>query len=236
MVNKKNISPIHYSLFTSHRSRGFTLIELMVTVGIFAVITSVLLARNSKFDDETLLQSAAYEVALSVRQAQNYGINVRGQSGEFDNAYGVHFSENSPSYVLFRDLGDDPDNIYSGDTELLEEYVLGRGYTIARICQYGGASEPCGTILEGGGISVVFRRPEPEAIITTTIEDRAGQQISNVAIELVSPREGSRFIVVQQTGQIGVVRPKDDGGVSGEPVDEGGGTIELPPDGGATEL
>jgi prepilin-type N-terminal cleavage/methylation domain-containing protein len=222
MVNTKNKLHIHRTLFTAFYSRGFTLVELIVTVGIFAVITSTLLARNSKFNDETLLQNAAYEVALSIRQAQNYGINVQGQSGEFDKAYGVHFLKDSSSYVLFRDLDDPPDNIYSGEKEKLEEFKLGRGYSIARICKYSGLEDPCRNSLSGDkeGVSVVFRRPEPEAIITPSSDGKPQLSIDSVAIELVSPRAGSRFIVVQQTGQIGVVRASGKEG--------GGGSIELP--------
>jgi hypothetical protein len=70
------------------------------------------------------------------------------------------------------------------------------------------------------GVSVVFRRPEPEAIITPSSDGKPQLSIDSVAIELVSPRAGSRFIVVQQTGQIGVVRASGKEG--------GGGSIELP--------
>ncbi|GMU74461.1 MAG: hypothetical protein AMXMBFR44_6580 [Candidatus Campbellbacteria bacterium] len=198
-----------------HRTRthGFTIIELIVTVGIFAMISAVLLVRNSKFDDEALLQSAAYEVALSVRQAQNYGINVQGQEGTFDKAYGVYFETASTSYTLFYDLDE---NSEFSENEFLEGYVLGRGYTIERICPFSDLETLCQDRSEDA-VSVVFRRPDPEAIMTA--QGGVVGDITSLGIELASPRGGRRFIIVRQTGQIGVINQ--------ETVEGGSGSEEL---------
>lgn len=183
----------------TRNTQGFSIIELMVTVGIFAMITSILLARNSRFDDETLLQSAAYEVALSVRQTQSFGINVRGQGGVFDKPYGVYFEKGSASYRQFLDSNDDG---FFTEGEMIEEYTLGRGYTIARICAFSSITPSCET--EEDAVSVLFRRPDPEAIITA--QKGVVGAIGSIGIELASPREGRRFIVVRQTGQIAVTK------------------------------
>lgn len=177
-------------------TRGFTIIELMVTVGIFAIITSILLVRNSKFDDETLLQAASYEVALSVRQAQNYGINVQGQGGSFDKPYGIYFETGTMSYMLFSDTDDDG---YYSEGEELDTFTLGRGFAVSRVCSLSGNN--CDDI---SAVSVVFRRPEPEAVMTE--EGGSPGAVSAVAVKIESPRGGSRYIVVRQTGQIAVVK------------------------------
>ncbi len=186
-------------------TKGFTIVELMVTVGIFALITSVLLVRNSKFDDETLLQAATYEVALSVRQAQNYGINVQGQGGYFDKPYGIYFETGTTSYVLFSDApegNNQGDGYYNGGEEL-QTFRLGRGFTVSRVCLLLGYS-----CTEISAVSVLFRRPEPEAVIT---EKGGGVgAVSAVAVKIESPRGGSRYIVVRQTGQIAIVKDIDD--------------------------
>lgn len=195
----------------SRHTKGFSIVELMVTVGIFALITSVLLMRNSKFDDETLLQAAAYEVALSVRQAQNYGINVQGQGGSFDKPYGVYFETGTTSYVLFSDApeGNNQGDGYYDNGEELQIFKFGRGFTVSRICSLFGYI--C-TDIEA--VSVLFRRPEPEAVIT----EKGGGigTVSAVAVKIESPRGGSRYIVVRQTGQIAIV--KDIGDPSQEEI------------------
>ncbi len=63
--------------------RGFSLIELIVVTGIFTVITAVVLANNAQFNNSVLLGNAAYDIALSVRQAQVYGLSTQAYSGEF---------------------------------------------------------------------------------------------------------------------------------------------------------
>ena len=61
--------------------RGFTLIEMMVSVGIFALITTLIMVSGRSFGGSVLLTNLAYDVALSVRRAQTFGINVRADQG-----------------------------------------------------------------------------------------------------------------------------------------------------------
>ena len=65
------------------RRRGFTLIELLVVVAIIVVITGLILANSNKFGGQTMLQNLSYDIALSLREAQVYGISVRSNSGAF---------------------------------------------------------------------------------------------------------------------------------------------------------
>jgi prepilin-type N-terminal cleavage/methylation domain-containing protein len=204
-TNTKIFDSSHKSQITSHFSKGFTLIEIMVTVAIFAVITSVILARNSKFDDETLLQSAAYEVALSVRTAQNYGIDVLGQEGNYDSAYGVYFPSVSSSYVLFRDV--DGDNV-ADEGETVETYELNRGFTIQKVCSLPDANvnPGCESATREEGISILFKRPDPEALVYTVANGMVQDATPGALIEIASPRGGQRFVVVLPTGQIGLLK------------------------------
>jgi len=111
---KSNLWTKDYGLKTR---RGFSMIELMVTVSIFAVISGLTLVNFPKFSSKILLENVAYSVGLSVRQAQSYGLNVRvldlGGGTDLFPTYGVHFSlsgttEDDPSdtknFVLFADL------------------------------------------------------------------------------------------------------------------------------------
>lgn len=176
--------------------KGFTLIEMLVTVSIFALLSVVVVARNAAFDNEVLLNNLAYDIALSIRQAQQFGINVRVAQGQFDAPYGVHFDAGSVTYTSFIDR--DGNGIYGGPTsgELLEVYTLGRGAQVNMLCNLD--TQACGL----SALDVIFKRPEPDAIINNGA-------MSSGRIELISSRQaGTRYIDVSSTGQIAINKPQ----------------------------
>lgn len=92
--------------------KGFTLVELLVTITIFVIITGVVLFSQSRFDSTIFLTNSAYDTALALRQAQTYGVNIKNFVTVEGNKtinnftpYGVHFDINNPtSFILFSDL------------------------------------------------------------------------------------------------------------------------------------
>ena len=92
---------------------GFTLVEMLVTIAIFIFMTALLVAKYGSFNDTTLLTSMAYDVALTLRDAQSYGLNVQGYQSSsglgiqsFNYPYGIHFNATSPNntkMTLFAD-------------------------------------------------------------------------------------------------------------------------------------
>lgn len=183
---------------------------MLVTVSIFAIISAIVIVRNAQFDDETLLHNLAYDIALSIRQAQQFGVNVRGTTGTFDEAYGLHFQAGADTYEFF--LDGDGDGLYNpNNDQLLETYTIGRGSRIGVLCDLDAGSSTCSA---QETLDVVFRRPNPDAVINNNT-------IGLASIELVSAREtGQRLIMVQSTGQISIVRPKKD-------EQGGGGELEI---------
>ncbi len=183
--------------------RGFTLIELLVVAGIITIITLVILAKHGEFNNTVLLRSLAYDMALSVRQAQVYGISVReAQSGEepFDVGYGIYIASANPTtYVLFEDL--DRDNLYDGEEESVEIFTVRRGYGIARFCAtLTSGVEKCapGDLTS---LSVAFERPNPDAIIKSDLENDV---YASSFIEVESPAGERMRIDIAATGQISV--------------------------------
>lgn len=182
---------------------GFTLVELLVVASIITIITLVILAKHGSFNSTILLKSLAYDVALSVRQAQVYGISVRAaQSGgdPFDVGYGIYITSANPTtYVFFEDL--DRDNHYDGEAESVEVFSVRRGYRLARFC----ALLPSGIERCAPGeltsLSVAFDRPDPEAIITS---DLLNDAYASAYIEVESPGGTRMRIDVSSTGQISV--------------------------------
>lgn len=191
---------------TTNLRGGFSLIELIVVLAIFLVITAIVLVGQSKFRGSILLGNLAYDVALSVRQAQSFGLGVRGfgtGSDAFNVAYGIHFDSGS-SYVLFADANRngkyDPLPSPPDVPELVQLFTLQSSYTISSFCgvlPIGG--EECGLTF----LDIVFDRPEPDALFLSN----TGQSYSSARITVRSPHGEERNVVISVTGQISVEQP-----------------------------
>lgn len=184
--------------------RGFTLIELIVVVGILVVISGIILANYSKFGGTMLLRNLAYDIALSIRQAQVYGISARSFLGaEFAVGHGVYvsFAEGNNQFFLYTDV--DGNNFFtSAGTEWVETYGIGRGFTIDALCiPTGPTTENC-TATE---LDVLFKRPEPDAIIRASLG--SGFSVYDRArIVVKSPQEQLLSVLIEASGQISVQR------------------------------
>ena len=179
--------------------------------GIITVISTIVLANNNRFGGVVLLENLTYDVALSIRQAQVYGIAVaRFQSDTFSAGYGVHFDLSSPdTYVLFGDaiqangLYDCPQP-GTNNCELVETTNLPAGYSVYGLCETPSSGvESCNT----SKLDIVFKRPEPDAWISAsgssciTDNSACGQ---SARILLRSPHGDQMSVVIYANGQISV--------------------------------
>jgi len=189
----------------NHTRRGFSLIELLVSVGILAFISSVILANHSRFNSQLLLGNLAYDVALSVRQAQVFGLSVREfkSSTTFDTGYGVHITSSDPNtYIIFADTN--KNGVYdSGSDGIADTFSVRRGFAISDICAtLTGVSEICNSTGGVDSIDIVFLRPEPDANIY--INGTNATRYSQGRIEVSSPSGTTRSVDVESTGQISI--------------------------------
>lgn len=202
-----------------HVIAGFSLIELMVAVGIFVLISMVVLVNHSRFNSSVLLGSLAYEVGLSIREAQVFGLSVRGTATggieplQFDFGYGVNFKIASPTeYILFSDIYPtlNPNRRYEVQDQTVQTYRLGKGHYISKLCGTSSSGvEYCSdSPLESNRINsldIVFVRPNPDARITS---DRTTHgEYSSGRIVVSAPGGETREVHIQSTGQISIQRP-----------------------------
>jgi prepilin-type N-terminal cleavage/methylation domain-containing protein len=178
---------------------GFSILEMLAVLGIFAVITAIVSFNYGKFNNQIVLTNLAYEVAMQIREAQVFSFGVRGAGGTFDSKYGVYFNTaNGNSFYSFVDKASF-DGICGdcltcpGGGECQKVITLPRNMKIHRVINAAST--------DLNPVSISFNRPNPDALIRqsgTSID----QSIVNIVIR--SPDAQYKKIVVRQNGYISV--------------------------------
>jgi prepilin-type N-terminal cleavage/methylation domain-containing protein len=196
------------------RQSGFTLIELLVTITIFVVLTGVVLLSQNNFNNTILLTNLSYDTALTIRQAQTYGVNTRESSaGTFATSSGVYFDTtsgtgNKLSFILFADTNNDQGsdiNVNScpaNSTECIQKYSIKNGSYVRALCA-GTDSLHCFTTQK---LDILFTRPNPDALIYSQ-SGASGPIIfttpqSYAQITVSSANGATSSIIVTSVGQI----------------------------------
>ncbi len=200
-------------------NRGFSLIELIVSIGIFTLMTALVVTKYGNFNQRTLLTDTAYDVALALHTAQNYGLSVKNTSGgsnPFGYAYAIDFVNSATGsacgavvssnirFALFADVV--ADGSCDGNDTAISSYALTRAATIASsggLCVGTGASA-CTAVTR---MDVSFTRPNPEAKICASNGGAAVCGYTYAEIKIQSSDGTSRTISVRENGQISVLIP-----------------------------
>jgi prepilin-type N-terminal cleavage/methylation domain-containing protein len=120
---KQKQSPEHKMI---KKESGFTIIEMIVTIGIFSILTAITLFNYGDFNNSIILTNLSYEVALEVRQAQVYSLGVRssalGESSreDFNTRFGIYMNlgkdQGTKNITFFADADSDGVCDYDGDS------------------------------------------------------------------------------------------------------------------------
>ncbi len=201
---------------------AFTLIELLVSVGIFTMMTALVVAKYGNFNQSVLMTNLAYDVALTIRTAQTYGLSVKNSdttnsTAQFQHAYGVHFDTSSTldtilsngnkknqELVLFVDLNDD--GKFTDSNQMVSTYAIKRGAYISSVCIVSGCSygDPDSYSFVKPGLGVVdvsFKRPDPDAKICFNSECNFPKYVE---ISIKGTDGSIRVVSVRSNGQISV--------------------------------
>lgn len=188
--------------FISDINRGFTLVELLVSISILLIIISVVVFRFASFDSAILLRTLAYDIGLSVREAQSYSLSSLGNQGNFRTPYGVSFTPGGTSYVFFGYTGSQTIPRYDTDVVVVDLYTLGRSFEITDVCVVANGVEDCGI----ASLDISFRRPEFIALFYVPSYSGNLADIESGIIKVASTRNNviTGIIEVTYTGQIDV--------------------------------
>lgn len=191
-----------------HKSKkGFTLIELIVVVAIMAMISALSLFDSSRLNSAVLLSNTAYEISLIIRDAQVSGlgakvISVQGQPDTATTSnQGVYFDlDTSESVVFFADLI--KNNRYdapSGEESQTYNIENKRAGEIVKICEVSSAGR-CAN--EKQNLTIMFKRPNPEAYFYTDGDRTGSGYLGSVGINLGFTDGECRSIIIYKTGAI----------------------------------
>lgn len=192
----------------THNKRGFSVIELMVSIGIVVLVLGIVLTRNAAFNSAVLLRSEAYDMALQIREVQLQAVSATGVAADFRRVAGVHFNTSATTkgyYQSFRDQNND--NYLSSTDNNIISRVLDARFEVDSIQLMNGtlvASTPT-------NLSIVFRRPNFDALFYISSGTAAASNIT--AARIVIRRVGTgtatgagdiRTVEITKTGQITV--------------------------------
>ncbi|MCK5588942.1 MAG: type II secretion system protein [Candidatus Pacebacteria bacterium] len=174
-----------FLLKNKKKTKGFTLIELLVVVAILIIMTSISMFNYDEFGKFTELENDTYLLALSIREAQVYGVNKKSREAteiEFGESYsyGVYFNKttdvtgvDSTKFILyvdglrndstinlkFSDLG--ATNCTAvGNDECFSQIEFKKGNKIKELKVHDSTSW---NVVDE--IDIQFRRPNPDALI-----------------------------------------------------------------------
>ena len=215
-----------------NKKGGFTMAELIMVIAIFGILSAVTVYNYGKFNANIIMTNMAYEIALSIREAQVYSLGVRGSGGNFNTKYGVYFdSDNGQNFIFFADNDlnkkcDDKTNpsaivncsiqecVDSPRNECESLNTLTRGINVIKICVSGLGLDVMdfdngncgGNAVSTEKATVTFERPNQDAFVYNMGNGVLGsdQDARNMAV-LIEARNGAkRAIHITENGQISV--------------------------------
>ena len=191
-------------------TRGFTVIELLVTFSIYVIISTVVIANYREYSTNAVSANAPEDIVLALRQAQVYGAGGKGCGASFDCRYGVVFTTTPGSENGFTIYTDSNDNkVYDiPATEKIETIKWKDPSIITKVecLSYIGGDTTCSSNI----LNITFKRPSPDALINDTADmtglTSGGYERGRITVSngIIGAGAKTRTITISQAGQMSV--------------------------------
>lgn len=172
------------------QKKGFSIIELVVVISIFGIMTAISMFNYSDHKKSLEATDLAQDIALTVRQAQVYGISASGGkigSKDFDadeffggenpvditkdrSIRGITFFLNSNKIVLFAD--NNRNYVYNEGDRIIDERRI--TYNNTSFLSFGVCGDGMCTEKDKGRVDIAFERPYPDAMISYSGSEESG--------------------------------------------------------------
>jgi Tfp pilus assembly protein FimT len=168
--------------------RGFTIIELLVSLGIFIIVTAMVVTNFRGGNQSDELKIAAETIASSLRRAQNMAL-----AGELideispPGGYGVYFNSGNPGqYLIFADKDgnlayDVGEVLVNGAIDLADNIILDDVSPMA-------------------ASAVIFKPPKP----TIYINGGVGDNVLEVTVKHVLSGKIKKILINRISGRVDV--------------------------------
>lgn len=181
---------------------GFTILELVVVLGIIALMSGIVLVSLERGRAALAVDRAANQVAQDLRIAMEYALRARNHTctlGSLE-AYGIFADKQvATSYILFADCNDD--RVFKTPAldplkydDVVDLIVLEKGVRIKDTKPTAGAPFP--------GSSIAFEPPDP--IVTFKRSTGAAGPQGEITLESVRDSSITRTVEVNNRGSVRV--------------------------------
>lgn len=196
----------------------------MVVLTIITIISAIILTSQGSFNKTLILANTAYDMALTLRFTETYGLGSRAYGTTGNTGYGLHFVSGTPkTFTLFADtypaIGPgsachpapayDPygPSALSGDCaysngEKVQDYTIGNSISISYFCAQSNTQWFCTNTGGLSSLDIVFSRPNPTPFMSKDGMYSATFPVTAACIALTSTQGGWKYVTVGSSGQI----------------------------------
>ena|SRR3989338_10010651 len=198
---------------------GLTIVELMVVIGIFAVISGIILFNYRSFQSNATVNVVAQEIALTMGKARSYALGLQAPGAMAIlpiKGYGVRFDSAINDQITFFVELATVDNQFTtssatcgnpvAGSECVEYYKIGTGDKIKSIIV---DTEEINLTDQNSSIDIIFKKPSGDMVFcvhkfSSTCSSSASSSVGFVDIVLESKNGINKTVHIYGNGQISV--------------------------------
>lgn len=184
---------------------GLTLLELMVTVSMLVLVSSIVLFNYPLFSENYRLDRAASEIAAILSEAESRALGIAGSATGVFPGFGVYFNRTTPrEYILFSD--DNPANGFYNPGEEIKRLSLESPLPMIVDLCVNTQTNPPGTCGYSRMDVVYLFEIGPEPVITVFAGGVSVPNYSNAEVIVEGPLGTQRGVIPWVTGYVDILR------------------------------